>query len=189
MKRTVILLALVALLLPGALLAEIFTVTLDNGNTFETRYRPKLSYPDEDKVMFQTATGNWISLPRESVVDVAVDFETKGYGLVIDTTTISLGFAPNETRPQNPAASDPQAALLQFLAGQAANQQSYSVDQFVNTDDAGQGGFPSSFGAGSSFGPGTSGPGVPLPPPVLQPPAPQPPPPASGGDGDTSAEQ
>ena len=46
--RSVWILAL--LLLPAVAVAETFTLTLDNGNTFLSRYQPKVS-PDESKVL------------------------------------------------------------------------------------------------------------------------------------------
>ncbi|MDH3404435.1 MAG: hypothetical protein OES32_10035 [Acidobacteriota bacterium] len=156
--------------------AETFTVTLDNGNTLTSRYQPRLSLPDESKVMLLTDTGNWIALPRERVVDVTSNTESRGFGRVIDTTTIALGYGPNEGDPmaEAEAAMDPTSQLLRYLAQRdAAPQRDYSVDQFVDTEQAGQGGFPSSFGGGS-FGVGGPGsfvqPGsVVVPPPVAAP--------------------
>jgi hypothetical protein len=145
-----------ALLLPIAATADAFTVTLDNGNTLTSRYQPKLSMPDETKVMLLTDTGNWVSFPRERVVGVTSKAELSGFGRVINTTTIALGFAPNESDPaaDAEAAMDPTTQLLRYLTERdSAGQQDYSVDQFVDTEDAGQGGFPSSYG-GSAFGGG-----------------------------------
>lgn len=168
-----------ALLLPIAATAAAFTVTLDNGNTMISRYQPKLSMPDETKVMFLTDTGNWISLPRERVVGVTSETELRGFGRVINTTTIALGFAPNEGNPADEAgaATDPTTQLLRYLTQRdsAAQQQDYSVDQFVDTENAGQGGFPSSYGGnafsgGSVFGGGGAA-GFVAPGPVLAPPA------------------
>ncbi len=150
MTRKSFVLALLALLLPAMAVAEVFTLTLENGATFETRYRPKLSYPDEDKVMLLTSNGNWIAFPRERVAAVEVDFESKGYGLVIDNTTISLGFAPNETSSEEETPADPASRLLRYLEQRDAGQQNQSVEQFVNTDSAGSAGFPSTFSTGGS---------------------------------------
>lgn len=142
------------LVLPLALAAETFTVTLDNGNTITSRYQPKLTLPDESKVMLLTDAGNWIALPRERVVEVISNTESRGFGRVINTTTIALGYAPNEGDPaaDAEAALDPTTQLLRYLAERdAAGQQDYSVQQFVDTESAGQGGFPSSY-AGTTAG-------------------------------------
>jgi hypothetical protein len=71
---------------------------------------------------------------------------------------------------------DPTTRLLQYLSDRDAGQQDYSVEQFVDTESAGVGGFPTSFGAGSTFGsptgfaqPGSVQPGLslqPSPPPA-----------------------
>lgn len=140
------------LLLPVVAAAETFTVTLDNGNAITTRYQPQLSMPDEAHVMLLTEMGNWISLPRDRVVGVTTDTENRGFGRVIDTTTISLGFAPNELEMSGgETPSDPTSRLLEYLTRQSsAPVQDYSVRQFVDTESAGVGGFPASFGTGYS---------------------------------------
>lgn len=165
--------------LPAVASAETFTVTLDNGLTFTTRYQPKVSLPDESKVMLLTDMGNWIALPAARVTSVISNTESRGFGRVIDTTTIALGFAPNEVDPQEAAtAADPSTALLQYLTQRdAASQRDYSVEQFVDTESAGAGGFPSSFG--SSFS-NSGNPGVYVEPGAAIVPTPAPPPPSDG---------
>ncbi len=162
-----------ALLLPLAAAADVFTITLDNGNTLTSRYQPKLSMPDETKVMLLTDTGNWISLPRERVVGVTSRTELRGFGRVINTTTIALGFAPNEGTAEDEAgaATDPTTQLLRYLTQRdAAGERDYSVDQFVDTEAAGQGGFPSSYG-GNAFGGGSPGSFIPPGSAIVPPPA------------------
>ena len=140
------------LLLPMAVVAETFTVTLDDGSSFLSRYQPQISPSDESKVMLLTENGNWIALPADRVSGVTTNTESRGFGHVIDTTTISLGFSPNEYTGQDEGAVDPTARLLQYLSDRDARQQDYSVEQFVDTESAGVGGFPTSFAAGSTFG-------------------------------------
>ncbi len=170
-----------ALLLPIAATADAFTVTLDNGNTLTSRYQPKLSMPDESKVMLLTDTGNWIALPRERVVGVTSKTELRGFGRVINTTTIALGFAPNEGSPEDEAAAaDPTTQLLNYLTQRdAAGERDYSVEQFVDTESAGQGGFPSSYGGGA-FGGGSPSGFLPSGPAIV---TTAPPPPPASGDG------
>jgi len=156
MRQTMRLTWILALLamLPMAAAAETFTLTLDNGTTLLTRYQPKLSMPDESKVMLLTETGNWIAIARESVVGLTNSTESRGFGRVIDTTTIALGPSPNELElVEGDSPSDPATRLLEYMTERdSAPERDYSVNQFVNTEAAGQGGFPSTYG---SFGGGS----------------------------------
>jgi len=151
MRNTARLTWILALLVtvPCIAAAETFTVALDNGNTILTRYQPKVSLPDEEKVMLLTESGNWISIPRHRVTGITSNTESRGFGKVINTTTISLGLSPNEGAPDAEVPVDPTTALLNYLAAErAGTQRDYSVEQFVETEGAGVGGFPSNFGAG-----------------------------------------
>lgn len=147
-------LALAGLALPAA--AEVYFVDMNNGTTFETRYRPALAGWDPSKVVLVTSVGNRITLLRDDIADVRVDTELRGFGRVIDTTTIALGRAPNDA-PSPDAAPDPSAQLLQYLQNQQSQQQDFTVQQFVNTEEAGQGGLPAAGWGGGSFGWGGGG--------------------------------
>lgn len=151
MKHSARFTLVLALLLtvPCVAAAETFTITLDNGNTITSRYQPKMSFPDEDKVLLLTGTGNWISIPADRVANLTSNTESRGFGKVINTTTISLGLAPNEGAPEE-VPVDSTTALLNYLtAERSAGQRDYSVQQFVDTESAGIGGFPTNFGANS----------------------------------------
>ncbi len=127
--------------LPAA--AEVFTIHLKNGNSFETRYRPQIAAWDEDTVLLITNVGNRIALMKSDIEEVTADTEIYGFGTVIDTTTISLGLAPNDA-PLPEQAADSQARLLNYI-NQLANrpQQDFTVQQFVEPDQAGMtGGLP-----------------------------------------------
>jgi len=128
---------MLSLLLAGSLAAETFTVTLDNGNTLLTRYKPQLS-PDGATAYLLTDMGNWVSYDKAAIVSVISDLESRGFGKVIDTTTISLGIAPN-TRDAGEGAReelDPNMELLNYLRERDAARESYSVPQFVQPEDA-----------------------------------------------------
>jgi hypothetical protein len=89
------------LLVAGSLAAlpaagEVYTIRLSNGTTFESRYQPKQAAWDPTFVTFLNEAGNEIALPQSLVVEVAAQSETKGYGRVLDTTTVDLGFMPND---------------------------------------------------------------------------------------------
>lgn len=141
--------------------AETFTLKLKNGSEFETRYRPQEASWDPDMVIMLTDFGHWVAFPRADVEEVIADFEARGFGKVIDTTTIDLGIAPNDLpapgEEQEPSALDQLQSLLQ------QNQRSYDVQQFVSPGQAGQtgGGLPVGFGSG--IGGGGGGPVISIP--------------------------
>lgn len=139
-----------ALLAPTLAAAEVFTVTLRNGTSFDTRYQPQEASWDPDQVIFLSDVGNWIAVERSEVASVTSYTESLGFGKVINTTTIALGWAPND-RPDEAAAGQAgqvgltatqvaaaSAALRQ--SGQAAiptpEQSPYSVQQFVEPSAA-----------------------------------------------------
>src|SRR4051812_34074957 len=76
--------------------AEVYTIRLTNGSTFESRYQPKQAAWDATLVTFVDETGTEIALPQAVVADVVAQSEQKGYGRVLDTTTVDLGFMPND---------------------------------------------------------------------------------------------
>lgn len=151
-------LAVVLAALPVA--AETFTLKLKSGGSFETRYRPQVASWNPDMVMMLTDQGHWIALPRQDIEEVVSDFEARGFGKIIDTTTIDLGIAPNDQplpdEQQGPTALQQLQSILQ------ENQRSYDVPQFVSPGQAGRtGGLPVGFGSG--IGGGGSGPIISLP--------------------------
>lgn len=138
------LLAVLVLLSTLPAIAEIYYLTLKNGNTFETRYRPQIASWDENKVMLITSMGNRISLNRSDIAEVESHSQIHGYGTVIGNNTIALGIAPNDAAlPEE--AQDPQARLMSWIDGMNSQNQrpDYSVQQFVDPEDAGMtGGLP-----------------------------------------------
>ncbi len=91
----IIVLALVAVATAATAHAEYFTVTLTNGTSFQTRYRPVPAEWDENVVMINTDRGNWIGLYADEVADVTSHAESTGFGYQLDTTTLFVGWAPN----------------------------------------------------------------------------------------------
>ena len=125
-------------------IAEIYYLTLKNGNTFETRYRPQIAGWDENKVLLITTMGNRISLDRSDIAEVESHSQIRGYGTVIGNNTIALGPAPNDAEMPE-ASQDPQARLMSWIDGmnEASQRPDYSVQQFVEPDQAGMtGGLP-----------------------------------------------
>ena len=77
-------------------LADYFTVTLTNGTSFYTRYRPVPADWDENVVMINTDRGNWIGLYADEIADVTSHAEATGFGYQLDTTTLFVGWSPND---------------------------------------------------------------------------------------------
>lgn len=142
----VLTIALVAL--PAS--AETFTLKLKNGTSFESRYRPQEATWDADTVLVMTDMGHWIGIPRRQVQEVEVETEARGFGKVIDTTTIDLGIAPNDLPP--PDQADQQDTLQQLQNLIQGQERSYDVPQFVSPGEAGSGGLPVGFGSGLGGG-------------------------------------
>lgn len=139
--------------------AELFYVTLNNGSVLESRYQPQQSSWDPDMVLLMTDVGNWVGVSRDEIESVRSESENRGYGLAIDTTTILLGWAPNDALDPNAeptgrpdagsAAANRTAAALESMSRQRAAEQSYSIPQFVEPGRTQ--GIPSRFiGSGSS---------------------------------------
>ena len=150
-KLPIAILAIVTLLALTPAMAEVFRVQLKNGNQFTTRYQPKVAEWDENKIVFLTDVGNRITLHVDDIADVSADSEVKGFGTVIDTTTIVLGWAPNDAPTEEDAGAE--AQFQQYLDSLMSNRRTNTVQQFVNSEDAGRGGglSPWEFG-GSNLG-------------------------------------
>lgn len=82
--------------------AAIYTVTMKSGNSFESRYEPQDASWDKSKLVMLDEMGNQISISKDEIEKVESDFEAKGYGAMLDNTTMALGWAPND-------AADPDA--------------------------------------------------------------------------------
>ena len=123
MRTFITISTLLGLLAAGPLAADAFTVTTTSGNTFVTRYQPTQSDTEEGKVLLLTEFGNWISLPKEAIASIASDTESKGFGTVLDSQTIALGWIPPsrgqaDAQGDGGAPLDPTAQLLQFMIQQ-----------------------------------------------------------------------
>ena len=141
--RSIVLVALAVVVLAAPAAAEIYTISLTNGTEFQSRHRPEESSWDVDTIMVLTDVGNWIAIDKAAISGVQTDTEREGFGKVIDTHTIAIGWAPNDAAEVDPAAAnDPMTRLLGFLESEQANQPNYNVDQFVEPGDAGMGGLP-----------------------------------------------
>ena len=147
-------LALVALAaLPAS--GEVFHVALKNGTVLDTHTQPQEASWDDSMVLLLTDVGNWIGLMKSEIDHVDSETETKGYGIRINNSTIALGWSPNDQ--PNPEAEGDQPTdsskltdlYAAYLNQQAAQQQNYTMQQFV--EPSALQGIPSNFvGGGSS---------------------------------------
>jgi len=157
LKRPTVILAVLMLFAITPAMAEVFRVQLKNGNQFSSRYQPKVAEWDENRIVFLTDVGNRITLSKDDIADITADSEVKGFGTVIDTTTIVLGWAPNDAPTETDASSE--AQFQQYLDSLMSSRPTNTVQQFVNSEDAGRGGGLSPWEFGSqnfTGGPGNS---------------------------------
>jgi hypothetical protein len=124
--RALLVVASLVCALPAA--AEVYTIRLTSGGSFESRYQPKQAAWDASLVTFVDETGTEIALPQALIADVVAQSEQKGYGRVLNTTTVDLGFMPNDLdqsqqimaqqaamNPQGQLALGPNAGSQQFV--------------------------------------------------------------------------
>jgi len=161
------LLALSLLAVPAS--AEIFRVTLNNGQVFESAYQPQEASWDASMVLLLDDVGNWIGVSKADVQQVATVDETGMFGIRISKNTFEIGISANDAEaaaeallasgaaPAGQGAADSRLAVLQQIlqqqqaeAQQRSAQQNYSIKQFVEPNQTQ--GIPSRF-VGQPSGP------------------------------------
>ena len=146
------LLALSLLAVPAG--AEIYRVTLNSGQTFDTNYQPQEASWDASMVLLLSDVGNWIGVSKADIQQVEPVNETGSFGVQIAVNTYELGISANDAEAEAEAAAlaaggapgaapaaggtDAQLQMLQLRleqqqlqAQQREAQQKYSVQQFV----------------------------------------------------------
>lgn len=143
--QLLLVLALVAVLTAPAALADIYHVILQNGESYESLYPPEEAAWDAGTLLVQTETGNWVGVARDRIVRVESETEIRGHGQRIDATTIYMGRTSNAApAPGQEGETDPELALLQALYDRQLQQESYTIEQFVEPGEIG-GGIPVGF--------------------------------------------
>jgi hypothetical protein len=122
--------------------AATYEVSLANGTSFESRYQPEEAAWDSSVLLLLTQYGNWIALDKNDVVEVTTDIESGGFGTVIDTKTVSLGVLANDAPVPEEGGELSQADVLQQFLNSQPPPPDYTVHQFVEPAQAGQGGLP-----------------------------------------------
>ncbi len=131
-RSRILVLGLTALLVALPASAAVYTVTLHNGSTFETRYQPEQASWDPGKIVLLSEWGNRIALAVEDVASIATDTESRGFGHQLNNTTMALGWAPNDLVDPNSDEGKAAAAAEQAQAAiQALTPQVYDQQQFV----------------------------------------------------------
>lgn len=132
-----LLLALVA----GAAEAAIFTVTLANGGTFETRYRPRTADFDPNYALLYTDQGSLIALKKSEIVDISTNLEVGGFGYQLNETTTFLGWSPNESEDEEAkaagGAADSSGGSSAPAGGHLNNANDFQVQDFVDIPASG----------------------------------------------------
>ena len=119
----------ICLAIPPTAFATTYVVTLGSGATFESRYKPKRAPWDAGKVLVYTEVGNWISLSRADIASIKNSNESKGFGKVLNTTTVELGWAPNDAMSPEALATAMRENPAAFISQTAPAP--YTVNQFV----------------------------------------------------------
>jgi hypothetical protein len=123
--------------------AAVFHVTLTNGSVIDSLYEPQEASWDHGLVLVLTDAGNWIGIQKGDIAAVAAENATRGFGIVINATTISLGDAPNDLPVPNKDVGSANQQALQNLLQQQQPRPNYTIQQGVQTEDTQ--GIPSSF--------------------------------------------
>ena len=156
-RAWLLVLALALLALPAT--AEVFHVTLVNGNTVDSSLQPQQASWDPNMVMLMTEVGNWVGFPKEEIADIKVVDPTAGFGIRISSTAIALGRFSNDLPDPTKGPQDDVNSRYLALANRALDlqqqQQHYSIQQGVSTEQTQ--GIPAAF-AGYGAGGLTPGP-------------------------------
>jgi len=123
--------------------AAVFHVTLTNGSVIDSLYEPQEASWDHGMVLLLTDAGNWIGVHKDEVANVPAENATRGFGIAINATTISLGEAPNDLPAPNKDVGTANQQALQNLLQQQQPRPNYTIQQGVQTEDTQ--GIPSSF--------------------------------------------
>ena len=133
-------LAAAAVLAATPAVADIYTVTLTNGQSYASRYPPEEASWDPETILVHTETGNWIGIERSKLAGVSSLVEVRGHGQRIDATTIYMGRTANANPdPGQEQQRDPQLDLLEAIYERQLQQESYTIEQFVEPGETGRG--------------------------------------------------
>jgi len=153
MKRVLLAALFISLFISATAGAQVYTVVVKGGSSFDTRYEPIDAEWDDSISMILTDQGNWIALSKSDIIDVISEVEASGFGYRLDTSTIVLGTyhegfdetgdGAGQGQGGPGAPFDPRASGSVPLDGTLLGppqSESFSIEQFVGTGQAGEGG-------------------------------------------------
>ncbi|MEM1249280.1 MAG: hypothetical protein AAGK22_23085 [Acidobacteriota bacterium] len=135
---------LFASLFSAPLTAQVYKIQMKSGNEFVSKYKPRQAWYSEDKLLIMTKAGNIVALDKSDIETVESDLESRGFGVVIDTTTVMVGTRPNDMPVLDDDAINQaldRASRLQSLRGR--QPQNFSSPLF--SEPNGGGGLPVGF--------------------------------------------
>ncbi|HEY4575968.1 MAG TPA: hypothetical protein VIJ26_18450 [Thermoanaerobaculia bacterium] len=131
-----LLLALALLAAPAA--ADVYYVTLTNGQVIQTAHQPQQASWDPSMVLLLTEVGNWVGFPKDQIQGVRVEDPTQGYGIRISDKAIALGRSPNDlpvnddsTKSRADQLSERYLALAERQLAIQEERRNYTVQQFA----------------------------------------------------------
>jgi hypothetical protein len=136
-RSLLLLLALGLVALPAS--AELYTLTLKNGNTFLSRQQPQFASWDQNVVLVLSDVGNWVAFEAQDVASVTSETQVRGFAVRLNATTLFLGWSANDGTGERGGVMAPQPT------------RSYDQQQFVDPSEAG-GGFPTTSTMPGSYG-------------------------------------
>ena len=120
------LLVLSLLALPAG--AEVYHVTLNNGEVVDTAYQPQEASWDPSMVLLLTEVGNWIGISKADIRDVRTESQERGFGVQIDDNTYELGLTAGDLSPEALLA----AGLVEAPAGAPTPAQDAQLQMLRN---------------------------------------------------------
>jgi hypothetical protein len=135
------LLALALLAAPAS--ADVFFVTLTNGQVIQTAHQPQQATWDPNMVLLLTEVGNWIGFPKDQIQGVRIEDPTQGYGIRISDKAIALGRSPNDlpteddsTKSKADQMADRYLSLAERQVALQEARRNYSIQQFAEPSAA-----------------------------------------------------
>lgn len=139
-RRTTCVFFLGLMLIATVVSAGTYTVTLNNGTSFVTRYKPVDADWDENVVMLSTDRGNWIALNKDEIADTVSDVESTGFGYQVDTTTVFVGWSPNEGEGEGEGEGGESGGGVERVDERFPEPEpSFNLEQFIDVPGAGSG--------------------------------------------------
>lgn len=135
MRRSTLCFTLMLLAFATLASAGTYTVTLNNGTSFLTRYQPEPVEWDENLMLFPTDRGNWIAISRDEIAEITSSVEETGFGYQLNTTTIFLGWSPNDLTEEGEGGEGGEGGEAVNENLPDPNPPSFDIQQFVNPGD------------------------------------------------------